>query len=778
MSARHAPATRRDRGSVLPMVLVFMVVGTLIVIPLLTYASTVLRVNTVSVEKTETIERVRGGARVSVARPADLFVRCSGGTTSVPVPGSVSPTSTTCRQLSQVSVLNALEVPFGAAAMQLDETVPAAFSYSSAAPPTGSVNTWWGDATDTSCTVTGGWCPDPKQDTIWIPPLPEVASSIQEATGYPMPAPRNCTVFFPGTYNDPVTLSGPTYFVSGVYLFNANLTVVGGADVVMGFGIAEGCVGNDNAAVLDMYPNPLPLRINHEGNGATLMFGDEAQLIVDDAQTVNGSGVLIPNAGNTPVRFEINQRYIENVSDTAARVSIMSVNGDVDVVNPVPNPPVTATVDLDVVDEIFVPESVVKTSTGTFVRAGTKGLVPSSLTPEPRAPETPKNVVLEPLRDRINTGNVRAIGVSWLPPVGNDEGGSTITRYEVKATPGPYTCRTDGATECLLLNLPRNTTYNVTVTATNDVGTSDPSAPQTIRPESSDPDVVKAARPTSVTVTDPTTYLNAAKISWVPPTSDGNAPIVGYRVKAYRSYKDVLTGLVKTTETTPVGQCETFSFRLIAPATSCVLSGLPALDGTPGNGPPNPLPGLTTWTGYRFTVTTITATTNAGLPTTPVPTANKVAESDPSTPTDPPVLAFTGSTTYVNPNPNPPVWPIAPTYVPDPILDVNLAGSATSNVSIAGYIAVPQGRVQVRNTSGRPLDLIGGVVAAAFDVDPATLAAMGAPSAPTKIGFEDVVLQRTIELTTRAPGERITSTMRVQINANGADIRVNSWVIE
>ncbi|MEZ5298869.1 MAG: hypothetical protein R2697_22085 [Ilumatobacteraceae bacterium] len=109
---------------------------------------------------------------------------------------------------------------------------------------------------------------------------------------------------------------------------------------------------------------------------------------------------------------------------------------------------------------------------------------------------------------------------------------------------------------------------------------------------------------------------------------------------------------------------------------------------------------------------------------------------------------------------------------------MNLTGSAASRATIDGYITVPQGRVRVSNPANDPVALVGGLVVGAFDIDSATLSAMSDPVSPAKIGFEDVVLQRTVELETLAAGERITSTMRVQINANGADMRVNSWVIQ
>ena len=83
------------------------------------------------------------------------------------------------------------------------------------------------------------------------------------------------------------------------------------------------------------------------------LFAGEARLIIDDSSTTDGGGNLVPNASGLGIRFEINQRYVQDVSDTAARVAILSVNGDQDVDDTV-TPAVVTNGDLLVPDVITV----------------------------------------------------------------------------------------------------------------------------------------------------------------------------------------------------------------------------------------------------------------------------------------------------------------------------------------------------------------------------------------------------------------------------------------
>jgi hypothetical protein len=83
------------------------------------------------------------------------------------------------------------------------------------------------------------------------------------------------------------------------------------------------------------------------------------------------------------------------------------------------------------------------------------------------APATPTAVVAA-------AEDGRAV-VSWTAPAG--DGGSAITGYTVRTSPGEWTATTTGATSATVTGLNNGTSYTFTVTASNVIGTSPPSAP-------------------------------------------------------------------------------------------------------------------------------------------------------------------------------------------------------------------------------------------------------------------------------------------------------------
>ena len=80
-------------------------------------------------------------------------------------------------------------------------------------------------------------------------------------------------------------------------------------------------------------------------------------------------------------------------------------------------------------------------------------------------PQPPANVTATP-------GNAQAT-ISWTAPT--NTGGSPITGYTATASAGGQSCTTTTATSCTISGLTNGTTYDISVTATNAVGVSDPS---------------------------------------------------------------------------------------------------------------------------------------------------------------------------------------------------------------------------------------------------------------------------------------------------------------
>jgi hypothetical protein len=174
-----------------------------------------------------------------------------------------------------------------------------------------------------------------------------------------------CQVYFPGTYTDDVIITGstPVYFTSGIYYFEKQFRVSGSANVVVGGGAVEGCTTDQEAA---FYAVNAPATHNISGLGATFVFGNQGRLVVDTA-----------TAGTGPsLRF--NYRYVATTDTStgpSAGVSIITVNGNADRVNP-----------LDVPGVIYVPLSLVGADPPTAAQA--QEYKPSVLIP-PAATQTP-----------------------------------------------------------------------------------------------------------------------------------------------------------------------------------------------------------------------------------------------------------------------------------------------------------------------------------------------------------------------------------------------------
>jgi hypothetical protein len=150
---------------------------------------------------------------------------------------------------------------------------------------------------------------------------------------------------------------------------------------------------------------------------------------------------------------------------------------------------------------------------------GTTGLTHQSLiafsfgSVNPTVPGAPTGV-------SASAGDTTAT-VSWTAP---SNGGLPITGYTVTSSPDSVTATTAGATSVTVPSLTNGTTYTFTVTATNALGDSPPSAPSNpVTPAA--PTV--AGAPTAVVAT---AGDSQASVHWTAPASNGGSPISGYTV--------------------------------------------------------------------------------------------------------------------------------------------------------------------------------------------------------------------------------------------------------
>lgn len=356
---RHRGDAGRDRGSVLILVLVLMVIAGLIVVPMLGYTSTVLRANSVVSDKSRRQEAVKAGLRVALADPAGLYDHCAGYV--LPGSGGDNPENfdnsaigmteidgvsmaTRCDYIGYAFAAQDSELHIGLVATkrgarvppqlraverEIDgETVRVVYELGEDRP----LDEWYADA----ATEPRAASKLASAERIWAPNLPARLTEVRSPKPFEHLYNPDCQLYFPGTYKEPLTLSGNVYFASGVYYFEEDVVVAGDANVVVGMGATEGCANDKEAEVFSgvhtggvFIYGPSPNNIS--GLGGTFVLGKDARLIVhNEAFTDPTTGTSYP-AG--PVKFQMNQRYV-NAADlqwaASFGVSIMSVNGAVD----------------------------------------------------------------------------------------------------------------------------------------------------------------------------------------------------------------------------------------------------------------------------------------------------------------------------------------------------------------------------------------------------------------------------------------------------------------
>ena len=607
---RRPNGRRRDNGSVLPLVLVLMVIAGLIVVPLLGYAVAVFRSNRVVSDRTGAVEAAKGGVRMAVGDPQNVFLTCDGGGDLTPTDPMINGIAVTviCSEMSEVGPNEALsfEVPIGAVAMQLGAGVPIEFSGSSAqSPPVPPYPVaparpdWWSLQRSSA----------PTDGTIWMPDLPTLPVTLRTSTPFDMPPAFDCKVFFPGRYTTELFLTGNVYFTSGVYYFEKPVNVLDDADVVVGYGLEDlpnpDC-SDDYQVVANVIGSPGTYDIF--GGGATWVFGKDGRLLVDDSTT-------------SSVRLIFNQRYDQ--ADRGGRISIMTVNGD-DIPVPTDDHEVTnvnmvpLSQILDVVDNADpVPDT---WNTGPI--EGTLYAPSSSTyTDKARLPQAPTSFTATPLRYDDSGVPRGAILLTWDEVTGQAAGGAFIDRYDVTingAPSGPTDCQPihlvvsalpappgGNQVSCLVKGLTLGTNYAVGVAARNEVGAGAPVG-AAATPMLTDAAIVVPDAPTNVAVVD-SNVDDVARVTWDAP-ANGGAPITSYVATAHRIY------LEPQPDQPPVAG----DMDLVMTPGATVVSGVPAFDPngdslslTVDDSLLDPAVGAVTVAGLDFTFTT-TATAPAG----------------------------------------------------------------------------------------------------------------------------------------------------------------------
>ena len=135
------------------------------------------------------------------------------------------------------------------------------------------------------------------------------------------------------------------------------------------------------------------------------------------------------------------------------------------------------------------------------------------------APLTPETKPAAPVIVATTNGEAQA-WIDWSAP---SNGGSTITGYTVTRNPAGATCNPGTSTECVVTGLTNDTSYTITVTATNAQGTSDASAPVAVTPSAT---AGHPGAPTAVSATP--AGSQTAQVAFTPATDVAGFPTSFY----------------------------------------------------------------------------------------------------------------------------------------------------------------------------------------------------------------------------------------------------------
>lgn len=714
-----------------------------------------------------------------------------------------------------------------------EEGVPLRYVYEQGTLDQGPIDRWWKATEEPAPEHLATPLVEPRH--IWAPNLPSqpVETRISNPTGASAPAgylmpggysvrdPRECRVFFPGVYSQELVLDRDIdyFFTSGVYYFRNSVTISGNADVVVGMGTYDGCVTDQEAA---FHAVNSPVSHGISGLGATFVFGTHPDTATNGRLTIKSSGNDTPT-----VRF--NQRYVHPVDVpgyASYGVSIVSVNGWVDEFGNFTDLsiPYNLSVPVSKVGGVELPydlddpeyEGIEIPSPGGVVVGTTSddykssSYYPSALTYLPGPPTLDDEwandkIAVTPFRTGTGTtdGGLR---VQWEHLDPEDWGGTPIDSYYVRvvrASTGtqegactwnaPAEGEAEAPLDCVFTGLasPDNTSerYSVLFTVASALG----STPETAgggdesgfarinRGTSGYPETPVATTLDLPQNVDATPYFEAIQVSWDPPA---NADALDFPITRYEVYRrtgasgagDEAIGCTVTNPTTSAQSCVVRGLSASAEYRFCVravsLTGLISQASYPDGAACPP------WPEGTEPVVSIAPST----------LASDIAPDDPEAPA---------------PSVYPP-FPL-PAPAPDPILHIDLsedddddcAGYATGGtldglvahmrdldaaddvvVQIPGYIALPQGLVQVDNPCARSrISTTGGLLAADIAVNGPPVP--GGDQLTVAIGIENPLVQRTVKIVaiTGSGTPVVRGTAVVQINETG-EYSVNSWEIQ
>lgn len=315
MSERSQRQQPVDAGAALVVMLVLVILCALIITPLLTYNLGLASSRKVSHARVVRTEAVEGGLRVALLDPMGLWTTCAGATmtrsVALPSPAMAISTSNRCFLVGEQRRDAPQDLRYSVVTTKAGSAAPSGtWRTGTTYPGSGSTNLAAWIASSTA---------EATRDTVWLPNLPFRNVSDRPSRGYAMPS-GNCTVYFPGTYKNALTVnnSGGTdvYFASGVYYFEAPVTLRASRPIVLGAGATPGCT-DDESAVANAVGAP---GIHHiSGGGVTFVFGAGGSLTIDDRYGSGNTGSVV-----------FNQRYVASsraLSDSSRGISIMTVNG-------------------------------------------------------------------------------------------------------------------------------------------------------------------------------------------------------------------------------------------------------------------------------------------------------------------------------------------------------------------------------------------------------------------------------------------------------------------